>query len=304
MIQDPMRRQGTPLAARLGFDPGERIAIVHCDDIGMCHAANVGAFEALDRGPATCGSVMVPCPWFPEAAAMAREREGIDLGVHLTLTSEWPGYRWGPVTGAAHVPSLVTGDGCFPRTTAEALANADPNEVEIELRAQVERALAAGIDVTHLDAHMGTALMPPFIEIYAQLALEFRLPVFAIRPDASVLAALGGSAAGDTFGPILDRFEASGGPILDAMDANSLHFEPGQGAAHNAKRLAGLPAGISYLICHPARGGEELDAIAPEAHCREFERTFYGGAAGAEALAAEGIRTLGMRPLRDLMRGE
>jgi predicted glycoside hydrolase/deacetylase ChbG (UPF0249 family) len=292
------------LAERLGFAADERIAIVHCDDIGMCHAANVGAFEALDRGPATCGSVMVTCPWFPEAAAMARERESVDLGVHLTLTSEWPHYRWGPVTGATHVPSLVDAHGCFPRTAAEAIAGADLAEVETELRAQIERALDAGIDVTHLDAHMGTVLMPPLIEVYARLALEFRLPVFAIRPDATLLAGLGHANAGDVFGRILDHFEASGGPILDHMDANSLHFDPGEGADHNARRLAGLPQGVSYLICHPARGGDELDAIAPEAHCREFERTFYGGTTGAEALAAEGIRTLGMRPLRDLMRGE
>ena len=292
------------LAERLGFGPGERVAIVHCDDIGMCHAANVGAFEALDRGPATCGSVMVPCPWFPEAAAMASEREDVDLGVHLTLTSEWSHYRWGPVTGAPRVPSLVDADGCFPRTAAEAIAGADPAEVELELRAQIDRALAAGIDVTHLDAHMGTVLMPPLVEIYARLALEYRLPVFALRPDATLLAAFGHTNAVEVFGRVLDHFEAGGGPILDGMDANSLHFEPGAGVDHNEKRLAGLPLGVSYLICHPARGGEELDAIAPEAHCREFERTYYGGAAGAEALAAEGIHTLGMRPLRDLMRGK
>ena len=172
------------LGERLGFAAEERIAMVHCDDIGMCHAANVGAFEALDAGPANCGSLMVPCPWFTEAAEMAAERPQVDLGVHLVLNSEFPRYRWGPLAGASRVPSLVDPDGCFPRTAAEVVQRARPEEVEIELRAQVERAFGSGIDVTHLDAHMGTALLPPFIEIYAKLARDYRLPVFAVG-DAS-----------------------------------------------------------------------------------------------------------------------
>jgi len=291
------------LAERLGFGRDERIAIVHCDDVGMCHAANVGAFEALDAGPATCGSVMVPCAWFPEAAGMARARPDADLGVHLTLTAEWESYRWGPVAGAGSVPSLVDADGFLYRTTQEAAARGRPEEVEIELRAQIERALAAGLDVTHLDAHMGAAFMPPFIEIYARLALEYRVPVFAIHPDATSLALLGAADSGRAIGRALQRLEEGGVPILDGMEGNSLAFEPGEGLAHNAERLDGLGPGVSYLICHPARGGEELEAISPDAHARDFERTFYGGAAGRRALEARGIRTVGMRALRDLMRG-
>lgn len=269
----------------------------------MCHAANLGAFEALDRGPASCGSLMVPCPWFPEAAQMARERPGVDLGVHLTLTSEWDLYRWGPVAGAGSVPSLVDAEGALHRTTQEVVARGRPEEVEIELRAQIERALAAGIDVTHLDAHMGAALMPPFIGIYARLAIEYRVPVFAVRPDARALALLGATDAGGPIGHALDLLEAGGAPILDGMDANSLAFEPGEGALHNARRLDALGAGVHYLICHPARGGEELSAITRDAHAREFERTFYGGDPGRRALDERGIRRLGMRALRELMRG-
>jgi len=292
------------LAERLGFGADERVAVVHCDDIGMCHAANLGAFEALDAGPATCGSVMVPCPWFLEAALMARARPEVDLGVHLTLTSEWEHYRWGPVAGASAVPSLLDDQGYLPRTTQEVARRGRPEEAEIELRAQIERALAAGIDVTHLDAHMGAAFMPPFIEVYARLAEAYRLPAFAIQPDDASLALLGGPDVGAAIQRGLARLLRAGVPILDGMDANSLSFAPGEGAAHNAARLDGLGTGVHYLICHPARGGEELGAIAPEAHARDFERGFYGGEAGREALASRGIRTVGMRPLRDLMRGQ
>ena len=274
------------LAERLGFDPQERIAIVHCDDIGMCHAANRGAFEALDRGPATCGSVMVPCPWFPEAARMARERPGIDLGVHLTLTSEWEHYRWGPIAGRNTVPSLLDEQGYLPRTTREVARRGRPEEVELELRAQLDSALDAGIDVTHVDAHMGAAFQPEFIGIYARLAVEYRIAAFAIRPDAATLARLGADDAGRSVASALEVLAAGGVPILDGMDANSLGFAPGEGTRHNAARLAGLGAGVQYLICHPAHAGEELDAIGADAHARDFERGFYGGVAGRRARTA------------------
>ncbi|MBW2267637.1 MAG: polysaccharide deacetylase family protein [Deltaproteobacteria bacterium] len=290
------------LAQRLGFSAADRIAIVHADDIGCCHAANVGAFEALDAGPATCGSVMVPCPWFAEAAGYARERPGVDLGVHLTLNCEYAHYRWGPVVGAAAVPSLVDPDGAFPQTVATLVERARPDEVERELRAQIEGALAAGIDVTHLDAHMGAVMLPPFVDIYGRLALEFRLPLFVVRPDEAVLRALGAEASVPVYRRAIERLEAVGIPILDGFDDRSLHFEPGGGEAHNRARLAKLGTGVSYLICHPARGGEELDAISDTAHMREFERTFYGGESGRRALAEAGLRTVGMRALRELVR--
>ena len=290
------------LAERLGFARGARIAIVHCDDIGMCRAANDGALAALASGPATCGSLMVPCPAFDEAAARAQRMPGVDLGVHLTLNAEWPRYRWGPVAPARAVPSLLDAEGCLPRTTAETLAKAKPEHVEIELRAQVERALEKGVDVTHLDAHMGTALLPPFGEIYAKLARDYRLPVFAVRPDEAALRAAGVPGAGGFFAALTGALEAAGIPVLDGFDANSLHFEPGNGQAHNEARLRALRPGVNYLICHPAQAGEELTSICPDAHARDFERRFYGGEPGRRALAAEGIQTLGMRALRELMR--
>src|SRR4030095_13412411 len=129
--------------------------------------------------------------WFQEAADIARAEPDFDLGVHLTLNAEWPQYRWGPVAGRSRVPSLLDARGSLPHTTAETVQRAKPEEVEIELRAQIEMALAAGIDVTHLDSHMGTVLFPPSLPIYAKLAVAYRLPVFAFRPDDAVLEARG-----------------------------------------------------------------------------------------------------------------
>ncbi|MDH3704466.1 MAG: ChbG/HpnK family deacetylase [Acidimicrobiia bacterium] len=276
----------------LGFAADAAVAVVHADDIGMSHAANEGAFEALAHGPATCGSVMVTCPWFTEAAATARAEPGFDLGVHLTLNAEYEGYRWGPVTDA---PTLVGADGTLFADPSDTVRHADPDEVHVELRAQIQRALDAGIDVTHIDSHMGTVFSAKFFAIYLELAREFTVPAFlptgADEPPEDA----------PTLDPML-AMGADGWPLFDSFCADSLGFAPGDGADHNRRRIAGLGPGLSYLICHPAAGGTELDAITPDsAHCRDFERTFYGGQAGRAALADAGVETTGMRALRDLL---
>jgi predicted glycoside hydrolase/deacetylase ChbG (UPF0249 family) len=292
---------GGSVAERLGFSADDRVAVVHVDDIGMSHAANIGAFEAMQNGPATCGSVMVPCPWFAEAAALARDTKDVDLGVHLTLTAEYESYRWGPLLGA-DVPSLSLADGTLPRTMLE-VASGDPAEIERELRAQIDRALEAGIDVTHLDTHMGTTFLPAIFPIYAQLAIDYRLPIFIPRPDPALVEARG---LQDAVAPMLEvsaRYEAAGGPIFDHVDPYSLDFAEGEGVEWNRNRIAGLKPGVNWLLCHAALDGDELRAITPDsAHHRDFERQYYGGPPGREALDAAGIKTIGMRPLRDLMR--
>ena len=269
----------------LGLPAGTTVAVVHADDIGMSHAANVGAFAALDAGPATCGSLMVPCPWFDEAATMAHARPGVDLGVHLTLNAEFDGYRWGPVAGRTAVPSLVDEAGHLLRTGRETVKYASVDDVRTELQAQIEAALAAGIDVTHLDSHMGTVFHPKFFDVYVELGREYRLPLFLPRADDGR--------------PVPEGFV-----VFDGFDADSLDFEPGHGEAHNERRVRGLRPGLNYLICHPAQDGEELTAITDSAHQRDFERQFYGGPAGRAALSEAGVTTIGMRPLRDLLRHE
>ena len=293
----------TSLATQLGFAADAKVAIVHVDDLGMCHAANQGGFEALRRGPATCGSLMVPCPWFAEAAAMARDEPTLDLGVHLTLNAEWDHYRWRPVAGAAAVPTLVDDEGYLPRTSAEVGERASPDDVRTELRAQIETALRAGVDVTHLDSHMGTVFFPQFVPIYRELAAEYRLPVFVVHPDEATLARQGMAGFAALLEPLVEALEHDGFPILDGFCADSLSFPEGGGMRHNQARLDALGPGVHYVICHAALDGEELRAITPDsAHQREFERTFYGGQDGRRELASRGFQRLGMRPLRDRLR--
>ena len=162
----------TTLAERLGYAADDRLLIINCDDLGSCHAANVAVYDSLRAGLATSATLMVPCPWAREAAA---RYQGEDVGVHLTLNAEWDLYRWGPITRA---PSLHDGDGGFPRTIEDVWDHADLDEVRRELRAQIERAILWGFDVSHLDSHMGTLqLRPEFFDIYLDLAVEFGLPL-------------------------------------------------------------------------------------------------------------------------------
>jgi hypothetical protein len=161
------------LAERLGYSAEQVLLIISCDDLGSCHAANVGVFQALHDGVATCASLMVPAPWAGDAARRAGATD--DIGVHLTLNCEYETYRFGPIT---HAPSLASGEGGFPRTLGDLWEHADPAEVLRECRAQIERALAWGVDVTHLAPHLSAiTLRPEFFDVYLELACEFRLPI-------------------------------------------------------------------------------------------------------------------------------
>ena len=286
---------------RLGFSLEERAIVVHVDDMGMCAAANEGALRAL-AGSATCGSIMVPCPAFEEIARIARERPELDLGVHLTLNAEYESYRWGPVCD--DVSGLVSPDGGMWRTSAETVENASAEEVERELRGQIDRALAAGIDVTHLDSHMGTVFDIKFVEIYLRLARDYRLPCFIPRVRREVLEARGLLEGLENYVELLEAAESDGLPIFDHFDANSLHFEPGQGAEHNRSRVEGLGPGLSYLITHCARGGAELEAITHDWRQRDEEHQLYSDGSMARVFARPDVHTIGMRPLRDLLCSE
>jgi chitin disaccharide deacetylase len=287
------------IVERLGLGERDRVVVVHVDDLGMSRAANSGGVAALE-GAATCGSIMVPCPGFEEIARIAKERPELDLGVHLTLNCEYAGYRWGPVSSEA--PSLVARDGGMWETTRETVEHATAEDAEREMRAQVERALEAGIDVTHIDAHMGTAFNLKFVDAYFRIAAAYRLPAFVPRIRARDLPAHGLPERVADYARRVDEAEASGLPIFDHFDADSLDFAPGSGLAHNQARLDRLGAGLSYLITHCAQGGAELESITRDWRQRDEERRIYSDGSMREALAARGMSTIGMRPLRDFLR--
>src|ERR1700691_6100112 len=160
------------VAERLDYPPDARLLILNCADLGLFHAPTVGVYDALREGIGTSASLIVPAPWARESASRFR---GDDVGVRLTLNAEHDLYRWGPITQA---PSLLDGDGGFPRTVTDVWDHADLDEVRRECRAQVERAILWGFDVSHLDAHMGTMqIKSEFFDVYLDLAVEFKLPL-------------------------------------------------------------------------------------------------------------------------------
>jgi predicted glycoside hydrolase/deacetylase ChbG (UPF0249 family) len=285
-------------ATDLGFEAESRVVVVHVDDVGMSTAANTGALRALE-GAATCGSIMVPCPAFEEIAKIAANRPELDLGVHLTLNAEYEGYRWGPV--ADDVPGLESPDGGMWRSSDETVEHASAEEVECELRAQIDKALATGIDVTHLDSHMGTCFNPKFIEVYVKLARDYRLPAFIPRVSHAALERAGIPASLERYVALIEGVEADGFPVFDHFNSDSLEFPPGTGEAHNQERVRGFAPGLAYLITHCAEGGEQLESITHDWRQRDEEHRIYSDGTMASFFETEGVNTIGMRPLRDLL---
>jgi chitin disaccharide deacetylase len=272
------------LAERLGYPADARLLIVNADDLGLCHAANVGIYECLRTGFVTSATLMVPCPWAREAAARYR---GEDVGVHLTVNAEWDLYRWGPITQA---PSLLDGDGGFPRTVEDVWDHADLDEVRRECRAQIERAILWGFDVSHLDAHMGTLqLRPEFFDVYLDLALEFALPVrIAAQRPSEQLGFPAADVAEEAGVVYVDRVLSA--PRVGARELVEAHLDR-------------LEPGVTELHLHPAVDSAELRAITSDWAARvDDHRLVCSDLLLPKALEAAGVTLLGYRSLRELAR--
>jgi predicted glycoside hydrolase/deacetylase ChbG (UPF0249 family) len=268
----------------LGHSDDARLVILSCDDLGAFHASNVGVLAALHDGAATCASLMVPAPW--SRHAVARLRPGDDIGVHLTLVSEHPEYRWGPLT---YAPSLQSGDGGFPSTLDDLWEHADPEEVRRECRAQVERAMMWGVDVTHLAPHLTSiTLRPEFFDVYLSLAVEYRLP---IRIPSTVSAAQAGF---DFRG--LARDEGVYFPD---------HFDHDWSSGSRARVLAAIAAlqpGVTEIHVQPAVDSPEVRAIGDVSIGWIDDLALATGDELRDALAGAGAVLIGYRELRDAMR--
>jgi hypothetical protein len=232
---------------RLGHPKSARLLVIHADDLGMSHSVNRATFEALEKGWITSASILVPCPWFPEVAQFARAHPDADLGIHLALNSEWTGFRWGPLSGREQVASLLDPDGYLPPVETQVVARAQPAEAERELRAQIERARAAGIRISHLDSHMGTLFRTPeLFAVYRRLGTDYRLPQLLERQGEP-----GGAESPWVTG-------AQDAALLDRVVSISPGVTAGGWAAAYEKLLAPLPPGVYELIVHLAYDDEEM----------------------------------------------
>ncbi len=294
--------RSNPFFKKLGFSDNVRAVIIHTDDIGMCHAS-VQAFKDLWAfGTITSGAVMVPCPWFPAVAQMCRENPEIDMGVHATLNAEWESYRWGPVSTRDPESGLLDADGYFNQWHQAVYDNAKPEAVEREVNAQIERALAAGIDVTHVDSHMGTIMNPKFIQSYIQAAASRLLPNMLPRMDAKGMEMVGMSAnERQAYEPILQQIESMGVPTLEGLA--SMPLDQPNGQMEIAKDLLGnLPIGITHFIFHPSIDTAELRSIAPDWESRVSNYNTFMSDELKKFIEGEDVKLIGYRQIREAMR--
>jgi predicted glycoside hydrolase/deacetylase ChbG (UPF0249 family) len=246
LLAAPLSAQTRTLAERLGHPPGTKLLILHADDLGVAHSVNVASLEALDKGAISSASVMIPTPWIAEVAAYVRAHPTADIGLHLTLNSEWETYRWGSVESIEKVASLLDSAGTFPRSERDVAAKAKPNEVERELRAQVERALALGIRPTHLDSHMGALFTTPeLFGTYVRVARDYRLPFLALRELPPAFRAL------------LRETDV----VPDALVIAGPNIPRDQWTAFYLDAIANLKPGLTEMIVHLGRDDAELQAV-------------------------------------------
>lgn len=291
-----------PFLKKLGFSDNDRAVIIHTDDIGMCHAS-VQAFKDLWAfGTITSGAVMTPCPWFPATAQMCRENPEIDMGVHATLNAEWENYRWGPVSTREQASGLMDADGYFHQWHPAVYQNAKPEAVEAEVNAQIEKAFAAGIDVTHVDSHMGTVMNPRFVQSYVQAGSSRLLPNLLPRPDAQGWNMMAGDAqVRAAYAPIMDMIEQLGLPLVDGI--LGMPLEHGDDHIGIAKKLLGeAPVGITHFILHPSIDTPELRAIAPDWRARVANYNAFMSDELKKFIESEDIKLIGYRQIREAMR--
>lgn len=294
-----------PILRKIGFASTDRVVILHADDIGSSHGTVAAYADLVAAGAMSSAATMVPCPWFPAAAAYCwqhRDDPRVDMGVHLTLNSEWSAYRWGPVSTRDPASGLLDDEGYFHRREPAAQTHADIGAVEGELRAQIDRALAAGIDVTHLDSHMLTLFHPRLLPVYLRLGQEYRLPVFLLRWDAEQLHRWGyGLDDAEQVVQQVRAAEAAGLPLFDHADVMPL--EQHENRLQTAlDLLAQAPAGLTYLLFHPAIDSPELRAFAPDWRARVADYELFTSDGLRTALAAAGVQVIGWRAIRDVMR--
>lgn len=275
--------------------------VIHADDVGMCHGTNVAFAELSALGTMTAGSVMVPCPWFSEIAEMSVRNAALDVGVHLTLNAEQQHYRWGPVSRATPSSGLLDPDGFFWSNVADTRANAHPEAVETEWRAQIDRALATGMSISHLDAHMGSALAPEWCERYIAVGVEYGVPVLM----TSTFGGYGPNnhLEGTTeaqFAEFVSEARAAGMPIFDTVLETDFGRAPGADPDYRAM-LSDLDADLVYCAFHPCTPGPgEIEVIEPDAnHVRTDEYQLFRTPEWLDWLDDQPFTRTSMRDLRE-----
>ena len=302
-----------PFLKKLGLSANSKAVVLHADDIGSTQATIPAYKDLVTRGSISAASVMVPCPWFPAAAQAFRETAELpqaDVGVHLTHTSEWEAFRWGPITPAGRDPQngLLDPAGYFHRQTEPVQTTGNADTVTAEMEGQIERALdlnGAGIDVTHIDTHMGTMMHPRFLPSYVATGFKYRVPVFAIRLTTELLLKNGyDEETAKQWVANSEMVEAQGMPLFNGYSMLPLREKTAfkDRLEHGRRTLEEAPAGLYYFIIHPAVDSPELRGTAPDWEARVMDYTLFMSDTWQKTVEASGVNVVSMRQLRDVMR--
>jgi hypothetical protein len=268
----------------------------------MCQASVDAFVEMVEFGLISSGAVMVPCPWFLEAAEFAASHPEADLGVHLTLTSEWDTYRWGPLSTRDPNSGLMDAQGFFHKTSEAVWEHADSEAAIAELDAQISRALAEGIPVTHIDTHMGSVAHSKIIPGYIQLAVKYGLPpmIPRISPEELMMTQNVDESTAGMFTELVHHLEDMGIPLLDGL--TGLELEDAENRFEQAKQaLSALKPGITHFIIHPSKDTPELRHITDSWDCRVADYETFMRDETRTFIQNEGIKIIGYRDLKALM---
>jgi hypothetical protein len=293
--------QPNPILKRLGFSDTDRLVILHTDDIGMCQASVAAFIDLWEAEAVSSGAIMIPCPWAKEAANYCKGHPGVDMGVHATITAEWENYRWSPLSTRETASGLIDGDGFMWRSSQETQTNASPDAVMAEASLQVQKALEWGVDVTHVDSHMGTIIHPIFIQAYLQAANQAHVPVMLPRADISGFIHMGmDSETATGFTAFIAQLEERGIPLMDGMAMMPLDQPEGQ-LDIAKKMLSEIPVGVTHFLFHPSIDTPELRAIAPDWPSRVANYHTFMNPEIKKFIKSEGIQVIGYKNLRQLI---
>jgi len=284
------------LVERLGYPADQKLLIVHGDDLGVAHSVNRATIQALESGGISSASIMVPCPWLPEIAAYARSHPQADIGLHLTLTSEWRPLRWAPVLGRELVPTLIDRDGYLYSSESQAATHMDIRETEREIRAQIARAKALGIQPTHLDSHMGTLYQNrALFEVLMRVAHENKLPVRLSKEWF------------DRIHPFMPAVLGSDDIVADRIISIDPDVTAENWSRYYTDAIKSLSSGLTVMIVHLAYNDEEMQAITAEhpnwgAAWRQRDFDFVTSEAFRRVLAENHVKLVTWREVGRLLK--
>ena len=304
-------------AEKLGFPKGKKVVILHVDDAGMSYESNVGTMNALDKGIANSTSVMMPCGWVPQFFAYLKQHPNTDAGVHLTLTSEWDAYRWAPIVGREKAPGLYDEQGAFWHSVAQVVEHASADEVEAEVRAQLARYRAFGLQPTHMDSHMGTLFQPKFLSRYVKVAIEEKIPILFPGGHASLIIKANNvpPAQQQLIGQIGKQLWDAGLPVLDDLDGTSYGWNLPTGTAVTDENLRKLKTqkfmdlltsakpGLTYIIMHCTAPTPTFDQITTSGPTRKGDMLAMMDPALNAFIRKEGIILTTWRELMERRKG-